>query len=270
MTTKNRLYKILTSLCFCFAYITCFAETTNQETIEKQYIDINELTAKHAYQFTPQDIAIVKKLIWSSLNVLSQKSSIAEEISKLGKPFEGGEILPKKFFSPIRDGGIFNYHTFEKRREGNKEIFVEGIYSSQIRKRFNEKYWDFALIRLGVDDYGQATQFLDRDFKEFNLTFKEKFFFLDLSSRDQVKYAGNTEEYIGKDKCYAIYRFERVIGKEEYHFYFCVNRENYDEHAPYPNKWGNLAIIRVDDPAPDKSRYKVVPYKPTTLPNWGK
>ncbi|MFZ7187158.1 hypothetical protein ACLSY8_04375 [Avibacterium avium] len=266
----NLFRTTLVSFCCCLIYITCSAESSSNEDINKEYIRIYHITPKHAYQFTPQDIAIVKKLIWSSLNVLGQKSSIAGEIAKLGKPFEGGEVLPKKFFSPIRYGEIFNYHTFEKKREGNKEIFIKGIYGSQISKRFNKKYWDFAGISLWNDDYGQTIHFLDSDFKEFNFTFKEKFFFLDLSPKDQTIYGGGEEKYIGRDRCYVIYRFERVIGKEEYHFYFCVNSENYDEHARYPNKWGNLAIIRVDDPAPDKSRYKVVPYKSTTLPNWGK
>lgn len=228
-------------LCLFVFSLFCVADEMDHENSNKEYADIYDLTAKHEYQFTRKDVDIVKKLIWSSLNILEGKFTLSEEIYKLGPPFEGGVYAPKKFFDPIREGRIINYHTFTTKKEGDKTVFFEGIYGTFLKKRLNDKYWDFARVSIWVDGYGEITHFLDSDFAEFNLTFKDKFFFADLTPYYQSKYGG-----LGKNLYYAIYRFDRVVDKIEYRFYFCINRDNYDENAIYPYKWGSLAIERVD------------------------
>ena len=217
------------------------AETGKTSKNQSDYLYIDKITSKQSYQFTRQDVQVVKKLIHSSLAIIERKSTIYGELAILGKPFEGGEDVPKKLFEPIKNSHITITHVFNEAKEGQKEIY--GRYSSYIKKKYS-KHWDFARISLLVDSYGQATDFLDSDFEEFNLEFKEKIFFSNLDLYDQQTYAGGSEKYIGKDKCYAIYRFDRKVEKREYRFYFCINKDNYNENAKYPNKWGSLVIER--------------------------
>lgn len=229
------------SLLFFFLNGLALANTEKVENAQTKYIRIYKMTAKHQYQFSRKDVDVVKKLIHSSLAIIERKSTIYSELAILGEPFEGGEDVPKKLFEPIKNSHITITHVFNEAKEGQKEIY--GRYSSYIKKKYS-KYWDFARISLLVDSYGQATDFLDSDFEEFNLEFKEKIFFSNLDFYDQQIYAGGSEKYIGKDKCYAIYRFDRKVEKVEYRFYFCINRDNYNENAKYPNKWGSLVIER--------------------------
>ncbi|PJG85237.1 hypothetical protein, partial [Conservatibacter flavescens] len=149
-----------------------FADVSKAENIQSDYIDIDRVTAKQAYQFTRQDVEVVKKLIYSSLAILEQKSTIYRELAKLGKPFKGGENVPKKLFEPITSGGIRTRHIFREATAEQPEVW--GIYGSYLEKRLRQKRWDYASIRIFVDDYGQATDFLDSDFEEFDLVFKEK------------------------------------------------------------------------------------------------
>ncbi|PJG85535.1 hypothetical protein [Conservatibacter flavescens] len=72
------------------------AEVTKADNLQSDYIKIDRMTAKQAYQFTRQDVEVVKKLIYSSLAILEQKSTIYRELAKLGKPFEGGGTCTEK------------------------------------------------------------------------------------------------------------------------------------------------------------------------------
>lgn len=229
------------SFLFFFLNGLALANTEKVENAQTKYIKIHKMTAKHQYQFSRKDVDIVKKLIHSSLAIIERKSTIYGELAILGEPFEGGENVPKKLFEPITTGQIFIPYTFAELSAGEK---INGVYGSGIEKRYSSKYWDYAYIDIWNDSYGQATDFLDSDFEEFNLEFKEKIFFSNLDFYDQQTYAGGSEKYIGKDKCYAIYRFDRKVEKVEYRFYFCINRDNYNENAKYPNKWGSLVIER--------------------------
>ncbi|PJG84282.1 hypothetical protein, partial [Conservatibacter flavescens] len=148
------------------------AEVTKTDNLQSDYIKIVKMTAKQAYQFTRQDVEVVKKLIYSSLAILEQKSTIYRELAKLGKPFEGGEHVPKKWFEPITSGDIAIRYIFREATTEQPEI--AGMYGSYLRKHLRQKRWDYASIRIFVDDYGQATDFLDSDFEEFDLVFKEK------------------------------------------------------------------------------------------------
>ncbi|WP_133118703.1 hypothetical protein [Conservatibacter flavescens] len=144
----------------------------------------------------------------------------------------GGEHVPKKWFEPITRGDIVIRYIFREATTEQPEI--AGMYGSYLRKHLRQKRWDYASIGFLVDDYGQATDFLDSDFEEFDLVFKEKIDPQSLSDYDRQTYT--------KGQCHMLYQFARFVGKEEYHFYFCVNQDNYDENAKYPNKWGSLVI----------------------------
>lgn len=221
------------SLLFFFLNGLALANTEKVENAQTKYIRIYKMTAKHQYQFSRKDVDVVKKLIHSSLAIIERKSTIYSELAILGEPFEGGEDVPKKLFEPITTGQIFIPYTFAELSAGEK---INGVYGSGIEKRYSSKYWDYAYIDIWNDSYGQATDFLDSDFEEFNLEFKEK-----IDPKSLSEYKKNT---YASDTCYMLYRFDRVVNKAKYRFYFCVNQDNYDENATYPNKWGSLVIVR--------------------------
>lgn len=221
------------SFLFFFLNGLALANTEKVENAQTKYIKIHKMTAKHQYQFSRKDVDIVKKLIHSSLAIIERKSTIYGELAILGEPFEGGENVPKKLFEPITTGKIFIPYTFAELSTGEK---INGIYGSYIKKSYGSKYWNYANIDIWNDGYGQATDFLDSDFEEFNLEFKEKILFSNLDLYDQQRYASDT--------CHMLYRFDRKVEKVEYRFYFCINRDNYNENAKYPNKWGSLVIER--------------------------
>lgn len=225
--------KLFLTIIFLHGNNISIAETGKASENQSDYLYIDKITSKQAYQFTRQDVQVVKKLIHSSLAIIERKSTIYGELAILGEPFEGGENLPKKLFEPIKNSHITITHVFNEAKEGQKEIY--GRYSSYIKKKYS-KYWDFARISLLVDSYGQATDFLDSDFEEFDLEFKERIDPKSLSEYKKRTYASDT--------CHMLYRFDRIVNRDSYRFYFCVNQDNYDESATYPNKWGSLVIVR--------------------------
>ncbi|MFZ7231124.1 hypothetical protein ACLSZN_10435 [Avibacterium avium] len=243
-----------------------------RDTLIGQVVNAKDIRELEFYSFTQENVNDFKSFL-AQANYALEENSIYKALSKLDYHFLGGENTPKKLFSPITNGNITYYYLFKKPTKNDKGI--SGRYYVFFDKK-NKKYWKTATIYPVAKKIVMNSEFTQKDFNDFDLVFKHKYFLKELLTNDTNKYLAGYSAYSLREparfeeeenNCYAIYRFERKDEKAHLQFDFCVSRNNYQETDKYPYRFGKIVIERLDEPKLDKSRYKVVPYKSTTLPN---
>ncbi|MFZ7217077.1 hypothetical protein [Avibacterium avium] len=247
---------------------------SEKEILYEKYINAEQIRKIKLYKFTRKNVEDFMFFLQCSINVL-EDGNIYSVLNKLNYSFKGGEDSPKKLFAPIKSGKIYYYYIFQDPIKEHKG--VSGRYSVYFNKK-DKKYWKTATIFPVAEKMAMNSEFTQKDFNDFNLVFKHKYLLKELLTNDANKYLAGYSAYSLREparfekeenNCYAIYRFERKNEKAHLQFDFCVSRNNYQETDKYPYRFGKIVIERLDEPKLDKSRYKVVPYKSTTLPNLG-
>ncbi|MCW9718655.1 hypothetical protein [Avibacterium sp. 21-599] len=261
------IFLLLTS-----SYGSSASSIEKQESSGRGNISIIYINEIKKYQFTKRNIADFKFFLQKNIEII-EKNSIYSVLRELNSNFEGGEIVPKKLFTPITKGYFTYSYLFGKSIKENFEI--HGYYDSSFDKK-TKNFWKTATIFPVAERIAMNSEFTQKDFDDLNLVFKQKYFLKDLLLKNTLSsLAGYSDSYFKatgrfeaiEKNCYAIYRFERKDEKAHLQFDFCVSRNNYQETDKYPYRFGKIVIERLDEPK--SPNYKIVPYKAKTLPNWG-
>ncbi|MBN6078309.1 hypothetical protein HYE59_12465 [Aggregatibacter actinomycetemcomitans] len=204
------------------------------------------------YDFSQRNIEDFKFFLQKTIDIMTGEN-IYSVLEKLDYHFEGGENAPKKPFAPIVSSKII--YTYILRESEHDKPCVFDRYGSYFYKKLHD-YWDFVSIGFLINHKGLTTHFSDRDFEGLNLIPKDKFILENINVKNQAMYSDT--KYLEKelkepkvleevkDKCYAVYVFNKIEKGIPLRFTFCVNKNNYDEQAKYPNKFGRLVIERLD------------------------
>lgn len=85
----------------------------SKEKISEKIRQSNRISDLENYIFTPKNIKDFKFFLQCSVDILEGRS-IYSVLKNLDYPFEGGEHIPKKLFTPITSGYFIYSYLFEE------------------------------------------------------------------------------------------------------------------------------------------------------------
>ncbi|MBN6077702.1 hypothetical protein HYE59_09200 [Aggregatibacter actinomycetemcomitans] len=224
----------------------------NREDLISTIGECKRLSYIENYNFSQRNIEDFKFFLQKTIDVMIGEN-LYSVLEKLDYHFEGGENAPKKPFAPIVSSKII--YTYILRESEYDDPCMFEYYASYFYKK-SHNYWDFIAVGVLGDEKGVTTHFSDKDFESLNLILEDNFILETINTENQKLYSSTTylarqlkdpevvEEI--KEKCYAVYVFNKIEKDIPLRFTFCVNKSNYNEHAKYPNKFGRLVIERLD------------------------